>query len=216
MVLLILASIIGIFIREDDADISRGIFIIIQAFVLLLLSFGPPTMEKRLKVEIPDFLEGVFLVFIIAALIFGEIAEFFVRVSWWDDMLHTTSGVLVAVTSFSIINRAAKNPNNALSLNPFFIALFVFCFSMTIAIIWEFFEFTLDSLSSTSNMMRTHDSVTMVPFQGLDAIQDTIHDLFLACISSLVVSLLGYFDAKKGMSFFKKWLISPVSEVEKS
>ena len=210
MALLIVASIINIFIQADDADISRNIFVIIQAIILLLLSYGPPAMEKRLKVEIPDFLEGIFLIFIIAALIFGEVAEFFVKISWWDDMLHTTSGVLVAITSFSIINRAAKNPNNTLSFSPFFIALFVFCFSMTIEAIWELFEYTLDSLSASSNMMRTVDSVTLVPFQGLEAIRDTMHDIILAFFSSLAVSIIGYFDAKHGSKFFKKWLISPV------
>ena len=214
MVILISASIIGIFIRRDDADLSRGIFVAIQAIILLLLSFGPPAMERRLKLDIPDFLEGIFLIFIIAALIFGEVAEFFVKVSWWDDMLHTTSGVLVAITSFSIINTAVKNPNNALSLNPFFIALFVFCFSMTIGVIWEFFEFAIDSLTGTSNMMRTYDSLTNIPFQGLSAVSDTIHDLFLASLSSLAVSIIGYFDAKHGMKFFKKWLISSHKKTE--
>lgn len=212
MILLIAASIVGIFISKDEEDISRSIFVAIQAIVLLLLSFGPPAMEKRLKLDIPDLLEGFFLLFIIGGLIFGEVAGFFVAISWWDDMLHLVSGVLLAITSFSIINAAIKNPSNALTLNPFFIALFVFCFSMTIGVLWEFFEFTLDSLSTGSNMMRTFDSITLIPFEGLSAVRDTIHDLFLASISSLVVSVLGYFDAKSGFKFIKKLLISPANQ----
>ena len=39
MALLIVASIINIFIQADDADISRNIFVIIQAIILLLLSY---------------------------------------------------------------------------------------------------------------------------------------------------------------------------------
>ncbi len=170
-------------------------------------------MEKRLKLQIPDTLEGVFLIFIIAALIFGEVAEFFIRVPWWDDMLHTVSGVLVAITSFSVIKTAVKNPNYSLTLNPFFIALFVFCFSMTVAIVWELFEFMIDSLATGSNMLRTVDSVTHVPLSGLEAIQDTMHDLILAALSSLLVSIIGYFDAKKGMKFFGKWIISSEKEI---
>ena len=214
MILLILSSIVRIFINGEDEDISRGIFVSIQAIVLLILSFGPPTMEKRLKVEIPDFLEGVFLVFILAALLFGEVADFFVKVSWWDNMLHTTSSILIAVTSFSIINTAIKKPNNSLSLNPLFIALFVFCFSMTVAVIWEFFEFAIDSLATGSNMLRTVNSITDVPLSGLDAIRDTMQDLILAAISALAVSIIGYFDAKKGLKFFSKWLIQPSKQIE--
>jgi hypothetical protein len=171
-------------------------------------------IEKRFKLEIPDFMESIFLVFIIAAQFFGEIARFFVNIPWWDDALHTTSGFLIAIVGFSIINSANKDPNRSLSLKPIFISIFVFCFSMTIGILWEFLEFAIDSLSSSSNMMRTVDSVTLVPHEGLAAISDTMHDLFLAGISSIIVSFFGYFDAKNNLSFFNKWIIKPVDDVD--
>ena len=205
--LLLVASILNLIINADDTDISRGIFVILQSVILLSLSFGPSIIEKRFKIEIPDFMESIFLVFIIAALFLGEIAEFFVNISWWDDVLHTISGFLIAIVGFSVLNTANKDPKKALSLKPIFISIFVFCFSITIGVIWEFFEFTVDSLSSTSNMTRTINSITMVPYVGLEALSDTIHDLFLASISSLIVSIFGYFDAKKNLSIFSKWII---------
>ncbi|XMB72047.1 hypothetical protein RJI07_08055 [Mycoplasmatota bacterium WC30] len=208
-ILLLITSILGIFIDADDADISRSIFVMIQALVLLLLSFGPSFIEKKFKLEIPDFMESIFLVFIMAALLLGEIAEFFVRIAWWDDMLHTTSGFLIAIVGFSIINSANKDPNKKLTLNPMFISLFVFCFSMTVAIIWEFLEYAIDNLATSSNMLRTVDSITLVPHVGLLAIKDTMHDLFLAAISSIIISTIGYFDTKKNLNIFRKWIIAP-------
>ena len=213
MIILIVASIISAIISNDSTDVSRSIFVSLQAGILLLLSYGPPTMERKLHLQIPDFLEGVFLVFIIAALIFGEIADFFVTVSWWDDMLHTTSGILVSIISFSIINTASKHPNIKITLNPFFIALFIFCFSMTVAVIWEFFEYTIDNLFPGSNMMRTYDTLNNVPFTGLFAVRDTIHDLMLASTSSIAISTIAYFDAKHGFKCINKWLISPESKI---
>ncbi len=212
MGLLLLASILGAFIDADDADISRNIFVALQAVILILLSLGPSYAEKKFKIEIPDFMESIFLVFIIAALFLGEVAEFFVRIVWWDDMLHTISGLLVAIVGFSIINSAVKNPNKKIVINPFVIAIFVFCFSMTVEIIWELIEYTIDTFSSSSNMLRTVDSVTLVPFEGLFAIKDTMHDIILNVIAALTISIIGYFDSKNNFSFFKKWLIYSVRE----
>lgn len=207
--LLLLVSILNLIINRDGDDISRGVFVVIQSLSILILSFGPSIIENRFKLEIPDFLESIFLIFIIAAQFFGEIVGFFVNISWWDDVLHTSSGFLIAIIGFSVLNTANRNPNKPLILRPIFISIFVFCFSMTIAVLWEFFEFSIDSLVAGSNMMRSVNSVTLVPLEGLAAINDTIHDLFLASISSIIVSIIGYFDAKHNLSIFYKWIIKP-------
>ncbi|MDD4193964.1 MAG: hypothetical protein PHW37_01690 [Acholeplasmataceae bacterium] len=208
MLLLLIASVLGIFINSDSADISRSIFVAFQSVVLILLSFGPSFVEKKLKLQIPDFMESIFLFFIIAALLFGEVAEFFVRFTWWDDLLHTTSGFLIAITGFSIINSAIKNPKSVISISPIFVSLFIFCFSISIEVIWELFEYTIDSLFSTSNMLRTVDSISQIPYQGLTAIKDTMHDLILTVFSALFISIIGFFDAKNDYKIFNKWIIS--------
>jgi len=215
MVLLLSTSILGIFIDSNDADISRNIFVAIQLAILLILSFGPSFVEKKFKLDIPNYMKSVFLIFILAALLMGEVVNFFVTVSWWDDMLHITSTVLVSIVGFSVINSVARNPDKKLVLKPFIIALFVFCFSMTVEVIWELFEYTLDNLSSSSNMLRTVNSVTLVPYNGLTAIKDTMYDLILNAISSLVISIAGYFDAKNNFDLFSKWLICPKVETQK-
>lgn len=215
MFLLLLTSILGIFIDSDDADISRNIFISIQLVILLIFSFGPSFLERKFKLDIPNYMKSVFLIFILAALLMGEVADFFVTVRWWDDMLHISSTVLVSIVGFSIINTAARNPDKNLVLSPFVIALFVFCFSMTIEIIWELIEFAFDNLATSSNMLRTINSVTLVPYVGLRAVQDTMYDIILCAISSLVISVAGYFDAKNNFNLFSKWLISPMNETQK-
>ena len=40
------------------------------------------------------------------------------------------------------VNRGSKN----IELSPFYLTLVAFCFSMTIGVLWEFFEFTMDQL----------------------------------------------------------------------
>lgn len=205
---LLIVSILGIFINKGDASISRNIFVAMQSLALLILSFGPSYAEKKFKIQIPDFMESIFLIFIIAALLFGEIAEFFVHISWWDDILHTTSGLLVAIVGFSIINTAVNDPHKKIVLNPIVVAIFVFSFSMTVEIIWEMFEYSVDSLISSSNMMRTRDSISLVPFEGLFAIKDTMSDIILTFIASFIISTLGFFDIKYKLGIFNRWIIT--------
>ncbi len=205
--ILLVVSILSIFINHDTDAISRHIFVAAQSVALLLLSFGPSYAEKKFKIEIPNFMESIFLLFIIAALLLGEIAEFFVHVSWWDDMLHTISGLVFTILGFSIINAAVDDPNKKITLNPIVIAIFVFSFSMTIEIIWELFEYSVDSLISGSNMMRTVDSITLEPLEGLDAIADTMHDITLTFFSALFISVIGFFDNKYHWNLFHRWII---------
>lgn len=207
-------NIVAIIISDDGDTISRSVFVAVQSIALLLLSFGPSFAEKKIKIEVPDFMENIFLVFIIAALLFGEIAEFFVHISWWDDLLHTTSGLLITIVGFSIINAAVKDPNKPISISPLFTSLFVFCFSMTVEIVWELFEYSVDSLITTSNMLRTRDSITLIPFEGLNAVKDTFHDITLTFIAALSISTLGYFDNKRKWGIFSKWIIKPNSEIK--
>lgn len=212
-ILLIAASIIGTIVNVNE-ELSHSIFVIIQATALLILSLIPTFIEKRFKLEIPDFMESIFLVFIIAAQLAGEILSFYVHVSWWDDMLHAFSGFFIAMISFSFLNTASKDPNNRIKLNPLFIAIFVFSFAMALGVLWEFFEFSVDYLMDGSNMMRTVNSVTGVPLEGLEAIKDTMHDLWLASITAGGVSLLGYIDAKMELNIFNKWIIEKANNLK--
>lgn len=205
--ILLVVSILSIFINQDTNAISRHIFVAMQSIALLLLSFGPSYAEKKFKIEIPDFMESIFLMFIIAALLLGEIAEFFVHVSWWDDMLHTISGLVFTILGFSIINAAVDDPDKKITLNPIVIAIFVFSFSMTIEIIWELFEYSVDSLIANSNMMRTVNSITLEPLTGLDAVADTMHDIILTFFSALFISIIGFFDNKYHWNLFHRWMI---------
>lgn len=62
----------------------------ILTLVLLLV---PSFMERTLDIDLPDLLESIILLFIFAAEILGEIDAFYIRIPFWDTVLHTTWGV---------------------------------------------------------------------------------------------------------------------------
>ncbi|MCR5747779.1 MAG: hypothetical protein K6G03_08730 [Lachnospiraceae bacterium] len=111
----------------------------------LLLFLVPAFLEDTFKISIPPLFQAIIIGFIFAAEILGEINHFYVAIPGWDTMLHTMNGFLCGAVGFSLIyllNKDSKNVN----LSPFYLALVAFCFSMTVGVVWEFFEFGMDQL----------------------------------------------------------------------
>lgn len=112
--------------------------------VLSLLLFTIPTIvEDKLNIELPTILETIIYLFIFSAEILGEINNFYIMIPHWDTILHTLNGFLAAGIGFSLIDLLNKN-SKGLNLSPFFVAVVAFCFSMTIGVLWEFFEYSAD------------------------------------------------------------------------
>lgn len=117
-------------------------YICVLTLVLFLL---PSFIERRLHIDLPDVLEVVILLFIFAAEILGEIQEYYLTIPFWDTVLHTINGFLFAAIGFSIVNILNEDKRTSLTLSPFYMAVTAFCFSMTIGVLWEFFEWTMDT-----------------------------------------------------------------------
>ena len=175
----------------------------------LLLLYVPSWVQVKLRIELPPPLEITVLCFIFAAEILGEVNAFYVVVPNWDTMLHTLNGFLAAAVGFSMV----------------ILALVAFCFSMTIGVLWEFFEFSMDYFfgfdmqkdtvihsihSVLLDPTRTNTVVTIPNIQDVVingqslgvggyvdiGIIDTMKDLFVNFIGAVVFSITGFFYAK--------------------
>lgn len=124
--------------------------------VLTLLLFNIPLIvDRRFRVTIPRELEVIILLFIFAAEILGEIGSFYTYITWWDTMLHTVNGFLMAAIGFALVDYLNDHPKFHFSLSPVFVAFFAFCFSMTVGVVWEFFEFGMDVFTATDMQKDT-------------------------------------------------------------
>lgn len=119
-----------------------------QSVFLCALSLGllvlPSIISKRLKIVLPSTLEIIIMLFIYAAEILGEINSFYVRVPHWDTMLHTINGFLCAAIGFCLVDMMNRSDRFSFQLSPLYLAIVSFCFSMTVGVLWEFFEFGAD------------------------------------------------------------------------
>ena len=121
----------------------ENVFLCLLTLVLLLL---PTIIERSLQIDLPNTLEIIIMLFIFAAEILGEIRAFYTTYPGWDTMLHTLNGFLCAAIGFSLVDLFNRNERFSLSLSPVFMAIVAFCFSMTIGVLWEFFECAMDQL----------------------------------------------------------------------
>ena len=110
----------------------------------LLLLYVPSWIQVKLRIELPPPLEITIFCFIFAAEILGEVNAFYVVIPGWDTMLHTLNGFLCAAIGFSLVDLCNRHERFSLSLSPVFMAIVAFCFSMTIGVLWEFFECAMD------------------------------------------------------------------------
>jgi hypothetical protein len=193
--LLIFTIVRDILIKNYD-----GLFIVI---ITLGLTFYPTILEKEFRVYLPSSIQVIITLFIFAAQYLGEVRNFYEKFWWWDIMLHTTSGFLLGIIGFMFVYLLNKKYDINVTLSPFFVALFAFCFAVMIGVLWEIYEFSLDRLFGY-NMQK---------FRGLgqDGLVDTMLDLIVDSAGALVISILGYFNIKENKQvslskMFSSWI----------
>lgn len=121
----------------------ENVFLCVLTLILFML---PSTLERKLDLDLPNTLEIIILLFIYAAEILGEIGAYYVTFPYWDTVLHTLNGFLCAAIGFSLLDILNRHNDVRFHLSPLYLAIISFCFSMTVGVIWEFFECTMDQL----------------------------------------------------------------------
>ena len=130
-------------------QIIMGNFENVFMCILALLLFTIPTIvSEKFKIGLPSLLETIIYIFIFSTTILGEINNFYGIIPFWDTLLHTLNGFLCAGIGFSLVDLLNQN-SKEINLSPIYVVIVGFCFSMTIGILWEFYEFTADSVFKT-------------------------------------------------------------------
>ena len=209
-------------VRQFFMHNYESVMLCILTLILLVI---PGTLQIWYKIRIPQTLEIIVYLFIYAAEILGEVNQYYTRVPHWDTMLHTLNGFLAAAIGFSLVLLLNWNSRFLFDLSPIYLVIVAFCFSMTIGVVWEIFEFTMDMffgldmqkdtiVHSISTIMLSPKgkqipvairNITEVSVNGQDlglggyldiGIIDTMKDLIVNFIGAAVFSVLGYFALK--------------------
>lgn len=144
--------VIGTMILQFINGNYENVFYCILTLVLFMM---PAVLERSLDLDLPSTLEIIILLFIFAAEVLGEINAFYLKFPMWDTMLHTANGFLAAAIGFAMVDLLNEKEKFSLKLSPFYMAVVAFCFSMTIGVLWEFFEFGMDVFFHTDMQKDT-------------------------------------------------------------
>lgn len=227
--LVILTMIIQIFNKNYE-----NVFLCLLTLLLLIV---PSFIQVEFKIELPTTLEIIILLFIFSAEILGEIQSFYIIFPMWDTILHTLNGFLAAAIGFSLVDLMNKDQRLQFKLSPLFMAIVAFCFSMTIGVVWEMFEYFMDTFAGLDmqkdTIIQTITSVTLDPTKSnipitikgikdvlingnslnlggyLDiGLIDTMMDLMVNFIGAIIFSVFGYIYVKeRGKGKFVKRFI---------
>ncbi len=206
-------------------SISNGKWENVMTCVLTLgLLMLPLFVDRKLSVALPSVLETIVVLFVFAANVMGELGAFYEKIPIWDSVLHAVNGFICAGVGFGLTDILNRSKRVKMSLSPIFVCLFSFCFSMTVGVVWEFFEFGADMffgkdmqkdtvvtaihsglISGKPNVIMHIRNITSTVVNGenlgidgyLDiGLIDTMKDLLVNFVGAMVFDTAGWFYLK--------------------
>ena len=185
----------GISNKEYELAKSDYVLVILQCLVGMVVIFIPYRVEKMFGIYIPDLMEILYFLFLFCAIYLGEVQNFYYRIPFWDSILHGFSAGMLSALGFMIVDVISRSKRNTVSLSPFFVSLFAFCFATTCGALWEVYEYLADHLLGT-NMQKFMTSEGIV-LAGHEALGDTMKDIMVNLLGTLVVVAIGYLHLKR-------------------
>ena len=183
----------------------------------------PIFVKKKFKWHMPTIFYVLFMFFLLFSIFFGEVALFYYNIKWWDDMLHLSSSMMLAMLGFSLIDILNHGKNhNSLRLSPLFVAIFSVAFSVLIGVIWEFCEFAIDTVFYNidgigTNMQKyaiqsTTGKGVFEDLVGRDALMDTMLDLIIDFCGGVFIAVVGYISLKLDKNWLDSFKMSVIKE----
>ena len=142
---------------------------------IVFVLFVPRIAKKLFKIEISNTMEFVYILFIFLAQFLGSVINLYNKIWWYDIFVHFLSGIFTSFLAIEVL----KWFNVYKDKNKIFNALFIISISLMVAVLWEFCEFTGDTLFG----MNVQHSIET-------GVKDTMEDMLVAFLGSIIVSVL--------------------------
>ena len=190
---------------EDDSSMrtkSDYILMMLQCTLGIIAMLLPGLLTKRLRIVIPSGIYILYVIFLYCAIYLGEVRSFYYSVPHWDTILHCFSGAMLGALGFSFVTLLNNTQRVPVNLSPSFVAVFAFCFALSLGVVWEIYEFTFDGLLGL-NMQKfaLEGGEALV---GRDALADTMKDLIVDALGALATSIIGYVSIKYRKGWIEK------------
>lgn len=135
----------------------------------------PFFLRKLCGIATPRAFRAALSLFVLATIFLGERVHFYDRFWWWDLMLHAIAGfglTMIGHVIFALMYRTRE-----VRPAPILLAAFAASLAMSGSVVWEIYEFAIDSIFG-SNMQPSAD--------------DTMWDLIGAAAAALAAGYIGW------------------------
>lgn len=169
----------------SDSIATRELGGNIQLLVVsLIITFIPEIYTWISKVKIPITTQFILSIFVFGAQYLGSFWGAYIKFSWWDIMLHLSSGFFLGYLGIIIIYSCDKTAWLFKNHKTVLVCIIVFCVAMTGAGIWEMIEFAGDTFLGTNAQ--------------LGSLQDTMEDIICGFAGGIVSVIYIAILMKKG------------------
>lgn len=175
--------------RQSKENIERCVY-------CLLFSFLPYILGKW-NIHSTRTLQVYFLIAIIVHFILGGTLQYYRDVWFFSFIVHLINSFLIATIIYGMLLRHCKNQSK------FFMFISTVAFTALVGVLWEVCEYAIDGMMTGSNMQRFNNSVTLEPFIGRRALQDTMIDLMMDTLGGVLAGLYFAFANIKGVPLYK-------------
>ena len=175
---------------------SDYVLMLLQCLLGIVIIHLPMLFARQFRIELPTPLYVMYIIFLYAAIFLGEVRSYYYKIPYWDAILHAFSSMMTGILGFMLVALLNRSEYTKLSLSPFFVAMFAFCFSLSIGALWEIYEFLADGILHTN--MQKFITAEGVVLPGHEALSDTMNDFIIDAFGALIASAGGYFSLRSG------------------
>ena len=171
-------------VNGQDVTLSKHLTVL----SIIIVCIVPWLIKKVLKYEMSETLKFIYFLFVFIALILGSIYNLYRTISWFDLLAHFLSGIVTCVLALIILKKFDLLKKDL----PIFHIVFIIAFSLMIASFWEFFKFLSDKVLKGDTQW--------ILLTGVD---DTMTDMLIAFLSSVIFSVFYYIGSITNKKFIK-------------
>ncbi len=154
----LLAGILFMYTQNNGTKIFMG-FLTMGVMITIAL------LQRRFHYPMPSIFVSIIYSFVFFSVVIGTFGGGY-KINHFDDFLHVFSGIWIGYASWLIFRRLIGN-GGAANLPNAFIALYMICFSLAAAAVWELMEFAGDKLFSFTAQGRDPDDTMIDMIMGL-------------------------------------------------
>lgn len=164
------------------------------ALALLVIVFVPAIL-KKIKIELLPEMEFLFLIFVLLAQLLGSLMKLYDQIWYFDKLVHFASGFLSSLVGIYLLVKSEKYDKKSIGFN----CLFIIFTALSVASIWEIFEFTCDNILGNDAQRVLNSGVT-----------DTMLDIIVAFLAAILISVMYAFEEVNKKTMVIKQYISKI------